>query len=85
MLLVMRMLGVELHLQERRLLRVGPVGDAQLFQTRRGIEAREKRQISVGNGAECQTGLRGTRRAKGNDVSVVASHAGHPRLRSSRG
>ena len=71
MLLVMRMLGVELHLQERRLLRVGPVGDAQLFQTRRGIEAREKRQIGVG-GVECQPGLRGTHRAKGNDVSVVA-------------
>jgi len=54
-LLIMRMLRVELRLQECGLLRVGPIGYGEFFRPRQSIKLREERQVSLGGGTKRET------------------------------
>ena len=61
----MRVLGVELLLQERKLLASDHADDGKFLHARRGIDAREERQVGVGDRAERQAGRGGARPAEG--------------------
>src|SRR6202022_3108201 len=53
-LLVMRMLRVELHVQERGLLLVGPGRDGEFLGAGRGVDSREERPIRIRDRAKRQ-------------------------------
>ena len=64
-LLVMRVLRLELLLQEGGLLPLRPGRDGEFLGTRRRVEAGEKRQVGVRDRPESQPRLRGARPAEG--------------------
>ena len=79
MSLPMRVLRIELLLQERELLRVGPCHHRQFFPPRRRIDAREERQVGIVDGAEGQAGGRRAGPAEGDGFVFLSDHACRPR------
>src|SRR5215213_1896630 len=64
-LLVMAVLRIELRPQERGFLRVRPIRYGELLHARGSVEARQERQVGVGDGAKREARGGGARPAKG--------------------